>query len=50
MDSDDLIKVYVAVLSGQPDPIGTPESEEAYEDIKKEVEANPDAIWEIPNE
>lgn len=50
MDTDDLTKIYIAALKGEPDPIGTPESKEAYDDIKAEIDADPNAEWGIPGE
>lgn len=51
LGTDAINKVYIAVLSGRPDPIGTQQSNLLYEQIKEEVANAPKGTqWVIPNE
>ncbi|MFK7819781.1 MAG: hypothetical protein AB8G99_13760 [Planctomycetaceae bacterium] len=51
LNSDELSKIYQAVLAGRPDPYGTVISQAAYDEIAAEVAAAPEGTeWTIPNE
>lgn len=46
--SEEVNKIYIAVLSGRPDPIGNEESAALYAKIQKEVCEKPNIEWIIP--
>lgn len=50
LSTDEYMKVYLAVLLGEPDPIGTESSAKAHEELSAEIAASPDAQWDIPGE
>lgn len=50
LSTDEYTKVYEAVVLGIPDPFGTEASKAAYAVLKAEVDAKPDARWDIPGE
>lgn len=51
LGAEETNRVYVAALSGRPDPIGTTESRDLYAKFRVEIENAPKGTeWVIPND
>ena len=51
LGADEVNRIYVAVLAGRPDPIGTEESSNLYAKLKAEIEkARKGTEWVVPND
>ena len=51
LGTEEINRVYIAVLCGRPDPIGTEESRELYAKLKAAIDKAPKGTeWIIPND
>ena len=48
LNGDEILDIATAAIQGLPNPVEGKEAQESYDRLVKELEAEPDAVWDVP--